>query len=1159
MIAPLRSSAAAMVAERSSTLSNPLVVATDPAPEFDPGPLSWVHREIDHTLAQGLESLAAFSKPERDVDALKAARMHVHQALGAFRMVGLDAVAEFAGEIERVLGGLEGAAAGRIEAISGVVHRACRKLSIFLGELASGAAPAALKLYPEYEAMQRSRGVEAVTPTDLFYPDLRIRAPRVLLREAIPADKLPSHLAKKRRLYESGLLLWLRGDAAGARTMREAVAGIEAIATQENLRSFWWTVRALLEALAERGLECRSDVKQLAARIDLQIRRVLEGSAVAADRLRREVLYHVAISAPVGPTVRAVQRAFRLASFIPAPDAIDADLANIEPQLREGRERLVGIKETWLTFASGRTENLAKVKQALTVVHAKATELRHGALTELAAALLERLNGMPAGPIPEPLAMEFTTALLLAEGAFENYANLSTEFPHQVQAMLARLDAAAAGRPAPGDTRMLGNLGERAQERMLLAQVGHEIRANLHRMEEVLDEFFRDETKRSTLASLAKDSREIHGALRILGLDDADRLLTLCDERVQAYASPETDVSSDELELLAESLCGLEFYFEAVELRRRDAQRLIAPLLARWLGETPPQPVEETESVESAVAALRAELPRLVEQAYGDRNDAQARDELKARLANLKDDAELIGDEELAIQVEAAIAKLERSGHDLAAAVQAIAGTSTWAPEISEETQRLLEVDATGRDAGLLAIYLTEAAKVLAAIGEGLGALLQDPNDRQALDTVRRGFHTLKESGRMVGLSELADLAGEVEAIHNRLLEKERPVTATVVAMIDTAQAGFRGWVDELHHTGRVAPDASKLHAALRVVDRELSPVASEGPVAAAKSADVPVTPVPITVPSVDGRAAHPANVGAPRIEIAKPAAKGDIWSVALVQPASSETLAGIRDEIDADWLARFVDEATELLPAARNDLRAWHEAPSDKAAADQLRRTLHTFKGGARMAGAMRLGHLLQSMESRLVVCEHRAAPPELFQALGSELDLAADVLDKLIAGESNVALPRLGAKLLAEAKSATRTEPASAAPKAPVAEHPIVASAAASGDDKIEVLKTNLDETTERMATARSQLREIEAQGELQMRARMTELHEVGGECDSSELDALTRVQDLTDSLSEVLSELATVQQSLLRHLDEASATLRPQQRAAAGHLDTNPGTRE
>ena len=36
----------------------------------------------------------------------------------------------------------------------------------------------------------------------------------------------------------------------------------------------------------------------------------------AADRLRREVLYYVAISAPVGPQVQAVQRTFQLAGLI---------------------------------------------------------------------------------------------------------------------------------------------------------------------------------------------------------------------------------------------------------------------------------------------------------------------------------------------------------------------------------------------------------------------------------------------------------------------------------------------------------------------------------------------------------------------------------------------------------------------------------------------------------------------------------------------------------------------------------------------------------------------------------------------------------------------------------------------------------------------------
>jgi hypothetical protein len=66
--------------------------------------------------------------------------------------------------------------------------------------------------------------------------------------------------------------------------MRDAIAGIEDITTQSSLRAFWWTVGALFEAVVEKGLEPGFGVKQLAARVDLQIRRVAEGSAKVADR-----------------------------------------------------------------------------------------------------------------------------------------------------------------------------------------------------------------------------------------------------------------------------------------------------------------------------------------------------------------------------------------------------------------------------------------------------------------------------------------------------------------------------------------------------------------------------------------------------------------------------------------------------------------------------------------------------------------------------------------------------------------------------------------------------------------------------------------------------------------------------------------------------------
>ena len=58
----------------------------------------------------------------------------------------------------------------------------------------------------------------------------------------------------------------------------------------------------------------------------------------------------------------------------------------------------------------------------------------------------------------------------------------------------------------------------------------------------------------------------------------------------------------------------------------------------------------------------------------------------------------------------------------------------------------------------------------------------------------------------------------------------------------------------------------------------------------------------------------------------------------------------------------------------------------------------LHTFKGSARMAGAMRLGELAHRMEARLGTHETPpAATPALFEALDADLDDIAFLLDGL------------------------------------------------------------------------------------------------------------------------------------------------------------------
>ncbi|MEP7328855.1 MAG: Hpt domain-containing protein [Betaproteobacteria bacterium] len=1517
-------------------------MAIDSNPEFDVGPLSWVQGEIDQALTRGLESLATFRGQPQDATALKHARMHVHQAAGAIQMVGLDAVVAYTDELERQLVRLEESPPQDLDAAVAAIDKGCRKLKIFLDELVNGAPPVPLKLYPEYEVMQMARGVKAAAPTDLFYPDLSPRPPRIAAREVLSPNKLPSHLVKQRRLYQRGLLAWLRGDESGAAAMRDAISGIEDVTTQGNLRAFWWTVGAVFEGLVEGGLDSGFGVKQLAARIDLQIRRVAEGSAKVADRLRREVLYFVAICAPVGPQVQAVQRAFKLSGLIPSAEVLSADVVRIQPLLREAREQLSGAKDSWLKAASGRAENLPKLKQTLASVHAKAAEIHNGTLMKLTAALVERLDKMPSTGVSEPVAMEYATALLLAESAFENYSTLSADFPKQVDAMLARLDAARQGRPASGASApMLDEMSKRAQERVLLAQVGREIQANLRHMEQLLDAFFRDHTKRAELATLAKDSSQIRGALQILGLTEAARLLALCEEQIATYADPDTVVNNEDLELLAESLSGLGFYVEAVEQQRPERDRLIAPLIARRLGEAPTPTTPEGDSVEAAVAELRAALPQLVSEVHRAPADAAARDALKRKLAGLRDDAELIGDPELVAQAEAVIAELEAGGMaNLVAAVEAIAETSAPAPAISEETQRLLAADAGGLDRELLEIYLLEAAEVLDGVAEQQRTLAANPGDREALRTVRRGFHTLKGSGRMVGLTQLGDVAYEVEHILNRLIEEERPVTRAVQNMVASAESNFRIWVQALTGEGRLEADPRELLAAIAAVVRELPnstpptdsppthlvglvrpqtlaetattsatappsvPVAMapalaavpkptlalidlpelgfgddvgatviplepeiletiEMPVAAEDLSfdapllrlvdDPPIASVPppevvlaaiepvmsdalsddITIGDVTlsrslwtilsdealqhvnvlehelttlqfdpqavpsaamVRASHTlcgihrtggfplvatiahsmehtllalADHGAPLPGTTQPvlaravagmsalvgrlrgceafsssdaeeavAIQGELdelrqnaagatgnvdaetaaAALAVLEDAAAvarppmmalvaspvdapmtldnldasnaqelatdaadritadaldeiaaiaalvDSLANVHDEVDAQVLPIFLDEAAELFPQAGEDVRAWRRNPRDEQPVARLRRTLHTFKGSARMAGAMRIGELAHLMESRLLDEETPVlGTTDLFDALDEDLDRIAFQLDALRRGDFNAPIPSSSSQPVA-------TLPASVVPPMPItsialtvptplpvplitAETPVVeaapvveppdappavvtrdplppvvpgvpvvvqpeptplaaalppavtpvvtplaplpslapatnfapaptpapaeatqeletgaraqlrvradiidrlvneagevAIARARVEGELRSLKSNLLELTNSVIRLRTQMREIEIQAESQIQSQLTLRTDAKDDFDPLEFDRYTRFQELTRSLAEGINDVSTVQQALLKNLDDADAALLAQAR--------------
>lgn len=77
--------------------------------------------------------------------------------------------------------------------------------------------------------------------------------------------------------------------------------------------------------------------------------------------------------------------------------------------------------------------------------------------------------------------------------------------------------------------------------------------------------------------------------------------------------------------------------------------------------------------------------------------------------------------------------------------------------------------------------------------------------------------------------------------------------------------------------------------------------------------------------------------------------------------------MEAVQDDMDQELLPLFLEEAGELCPQIGDTLRAWREQPADALLARKLQRTLHTLKGSARMAGAMRVGELVHHMEEQV------------------------------------------------------------------------------------------------------------------------------------------------------------------------------------------------
>jgi len=285
-----------------------------------------------------------------------------------------------------------------------------------------------------------------------------------------------------------------------------------------------------------------------------------------------------------------------------------------------------------------------------------------------------------------------------------------------------------------------------------------------------------------------------------------------------------------------------------------------------------------------------------------------------------------------------------------------------------------------------------------------------------------------------------------------------------------------------------------------------------------------------------------------------------------------------IKDDVDRDLLPVFLEEAREILPQVSESVRRWKGEPSDHASVAEIERHLHTLKGGARMAGLMRLGELAHVLEERIATMHDAEVPPaKAFDEVEERIDRYSLSLERLARGEDIVEAESIQVPVSAVFEQ-QKDKPTTLAVMAAAAQHVAQRDAVVpeAREARGALLRVNADmidrfvneagelsiarsriegemanfrralgDLTENIARMRAQLREIELASEGQMQSTIKLKEEHGEHFDPLELDRFSRMQELTRFLAESLGDVITLHQGLQKNLDETELAIHAQAR--------------
>jgi chemosensory pili system protein ChpA (sensor histidine kinase/response regulator) len=358
----------------------------------------------------------------------------------------------------------------------------------------------------------------------------------------------------------------------------------------------------------------------------------------------------------------------------------------------------------------------------------------------------------------------------------------------------------------------------------------------------------------------------------------------------------------------------------------------------------------------------------------------------------------------------------------------------------------------------LVEAFQVEAEQYLETIARRLREIEDSPENREALQEVRRTVHTLKGAAGMVGLSSAHQLAHRMEDLLDRLYEEAAEVAGPTLKLLFETADILEDMIGEKVEEDDLQPRLEDLYGDYKAVIESHSSGhpqvadALEQPSCSEESPDLdpPLAPEPLAF-GASAQEDHPADVA-----------------------------SNLDEQVSPELVEAFQVEAQQYLETMARLLRHIEESPEDREALQEVRRAVHTLKGAAGMVGlssAHQLAHRMEDLLDRLYEEATAVSGPALKLVFDT-----ADVLDVLVSenagGESvqprvDDLYERYNTAMKDNSPGPAPADYESEAPSTPAASEP-------AAESPPELLDTFKSECADAFETISSHLRDLEQQPE-------------------------------------------------------------------------------